>query len=132
VHADHLWIGLGTALMDDTRAATWKQAEGAGYVTELFELNLPWLACTRCDAGTSEIGTKCAGALPNAAAGSPYAHRWIATVSLERTEDEASCLADPDSPLDRWCCRGRRTWCAAYAALLPPQQIQSARNAPSG
>ena len=95
----HHWIGLGTALMDDAQALTWNEAEGAGYVSELFELNLPWLTCMRCDAGTSEIDTKCAGAPPNAA-GTHYPHRWLATMSLELTDDEASTLDDPDAPLE--------------------------------
>ena len=60
--------------MDDAQAATWNEAEGAGYVDDLLALNLPWLMCMRCDTGASEIGSACAGAPPNAA-GSPYPHR---------------------------------------------------------
>ena len=95
----HHWVGFGTALMDEGQAATWKQAQGAGYVSELFELNLPWLTCMRCDAGASEVGAACAGAPPNVG-GTPYPHRWLATMSLELSDDEASTLEDPDAPLE--------------------------------
>ena len=99
MQGEHHWVGLGTALMDDTQAATWNEAEGAGYVSDLFELNLPWLVCMRCDGSAGQIGSSCPGAPPTAE-GSQYPHRWLAVMSLELTEDEASSLADPYAPLE--------------------------------
>jgi hypothetical protein len=96
---EHHWVGLGTALMDDAQAATWNEAEGAGYVDDLIALNLPWLTCMRCDASAGQIGSACPGPPPSAA-GSPYPHRWLATMSLELSDDEASSLADPEAPLE--------------------------------
>ena len=97
--------------MDDAQATAWNQAQGAGYVSELFELNLPWVTCMRCDAGAGEIGSACPGAPPIAEAGSPHPHRWLAVMSLELTEDEASSRQIQTRRSNRWCCRGRRTWC---------------------
>ena len=131
--AEQHWVGLGTALMDNAQAATWNQAQGAGYVSELFELNLPWVTCMRCDADASEIGSACPGAPPTAEVGSPYPHRWLAVMSLELTEDEASSLADPDAPLEPLVMpMVTNVVCAVSAALPSPPQIQSAPSGHSG
>ena len=99
MNGEHHWVGLGTALMDDAQAATWNEAEGAGYVDDLIALSLPWLTCMRCDASAGQMGSACAGAPPNVG-GTSYPHRWLATMSLELTDDEATTLADPDAPLE--------------------------------
>jgi hypothetical protein len=95
---DHHWLAIGTTLMTDAQAATWVEAEGVGYIDELIAVNLAWVTCLRCDASARQIGSECPGAPPSA---TPfYPHRWLATMSLELTDDEASTLDDPDAPLN--------------------------------